>query len=453
MESSMGSDINSDGLLPLQTEELLPSLGGWIKFGGLFLGGIVAAALGVSSIAQYRITVKAPAVIRPTGELQLVQARTAGVVTEMPIAVNQIVREGEVLVKIDASSLRIKQAQFLNSIQRTKLQILQLRAQVRALEHQMNAERDRQTGAIAASKAEWDLKLREYQDQQVTSTTEVAAATASVRAAQAALSAAQVKLQRYQPVADAGALGRDRLEETELDVQQQVQEVAAAQAKLERAQTLLNPTDAAVAIVSQRMAQEEATGNASLAGLSKEQEALIQQEIQLQEQLDSQTKELKQIQYALTQTTITAPADGTIAKLTLRNLGQTVQPGEELAQIVPTHAKLIIKSQVASQEISKVKIGQSAQLRISACPYPDYGTLMGMVKSISPDAIFPPANSNATTAQPYYEVTLEPQQLVLSQGDRHCPVQVGMEGKVDIVSRRETVLRTMLRKVRLISEL
>ncbi|MFM9267651.1 hypothetical protein [Tychonema sp. BBK16] len=75
---------------------------------------------------------------------------------------------------------------------------------------------------------------------------------------------------------------------------------------------------------------------------------------------------------------------------------------------------IAIVTRVATQDISKVQICQEAkvkdcqqgkvQLRISAYPYPDYGTLKGAVREISPDAIAP---TNADTSAAYYQVKIE----------------------------------------------
>ncbi|MEH1844857.1 MAG: hypothetical protein V7L25_07590 [Nostoc sp.] len=99
-------------------------------------------------------------------------------------------------------------------------------------------------------------------------------------------------------------------------------------------------------------------------------------------------------------------------------------------------------------------------MRVSACPYPDYGTLKGKVKSISPDAFFPAANNGAATGATtiatttkgaaFYEVTIEPQSLSLGRGNKQCSIQMGMEGRADIISKQETVLQLFLRKARLI---
>ncbi|WP_088889244.1 HlyD family secretion protein [Leptolyngbya ohadii] len=444
-------------LLPeVQTQDFLPPLNSWIKFGGLFVVGTIAAAVGIASIAQYRITVKAPAVVRPVGELRIVQAAAGGTVMQVRVTPNQTVRRGDIIAQIDDSPLQTKRSQLQNGVRQLQLQILQMQAQIRSIESRIAAEQNRGDRVVAAAQAEWSQRLRDYQNQQVISQTEVAEAQATLRAAQTALDTAQVRLARYRPIAAEGALESDRLAEAELAAQQQAQEVVAARAKLQRARTALDPSHAAVAIAAERIAQERATAEATFASLTQERESLIQQQIQLQNQLELDQRELHQVQHDLGKTTITAPIKGTIAKLNLRNTGQTVQPGEEIAQIVPHETQLTIKAFIPPQEISKIKVGQPAQFRISACPYPDYGVLSGTVKTLSPDVMTPASGQTAaepSERMPYYEVILEPERAVLSQGDRHCPIQIGMEGRIDIVSSQDTVLRSILRKARLISTL
>lgn len=452
----MFSNSDVESLPDVQIQDFLPPLSGWVKFGGLFVIGTIVAAAAISSIAQYRVTVKAAAVVRPTGELRIVQVATAGTVVQVRVTPNQTVKRGDVIAQIDDSQLQTKQSQLQNGIRQAQLQILQMQAQIQSIETRITAERNRGDRAVAASEAEWSQRQRDYQNQQVIATTEVAEAQASLQAAQAALNTAQVRLERYRPIAAEGALERDRLVEAELATQQQAQEVAAAQAKLQRARAALNPTNAGVLMAIERIAVEQATNEATLASLSQEREALIQQQIQLQNQLELDTRELSQVQRDLLKTTIRATTNGVIAKLNLRNAGQTVQPGEEIAQIVPSATQLTIKAFVPAHEISKIKVGQAAQIRISACPYPDYGTLFSTVRTVSPDAITPPTQATQdqpAAKAPYYEVTLEPESLMLSQGDRHCQVQVGMEGRIDIISSQDTVLRSILRKARLIANL
>ena len=150
---------------------------------------------------------------------------------------------------------------------------------------------------------------------------------------------------------------------------------------------------------------------------------------------------------------ILAPISGTIQALSLRNNLQVVQPGNQLAQIIPTGTPLNIKAFVAISDISNVKIGQTVQMRVSACPYTDYGVAAGTVSEISADAKSTDKNATQqpqTAANAVYEVTIKPASLSLSRGRNKCMIRSGMDGRTDIISKEETVWQFMLKKARLL---
>jgi multidrug efflux pump subunit AcrA (membrane-fusion protein) len=220
----------------------------------------------------------------------------------------------------------------------------------------------------------------------------------------------------------------------------------------------LNPSATRIAIAQQRIAQEKGRGEAALAGLKKERLASIQSRADIQNQINRDRQELKQINIELAKSIVRSPTDGTILKLNLRNPGQTAQLGAAIAQISPANAAIVIKTRVAAPDIGKIAIGQTSILRISAYPYPDYGVLEGQVSAIAPDAIAGENNS-----PPYYEVTVMPLKKYLFKGDRtiskqageQCcqyPIQPGMEVTADIISRQETVLTFILRKARMLAD-
>ncbi len=488
----MISNSNSDFLPPVIDNEFLPPIGSWASLGGVVTIGILFVSITVASVAKYKVTVKAQAIVRPAGELRIVQAATEGQVMHISIKENQVVKKGMEIATIDGSRLQTKKSQIQSNIQQSHLQIVQINAQIDAINRQVAAETDRSKQAVASAIAQLSHRSRDYSDKQITSNTDVEEAQAELQKAQAqlksthanfksteaALKGAKLKRDRYEIVAKVGALSLNQLEEVQLIVDQQeqavkmqiaaieeqLQAIKAARAKWQRTHTGLNPSQAEVAIAQQSIAQEQAKGIATLATLEKERLALIQQRVEKSQQLERDERELQQVEIDLSQTTIAATSDGIISKLNLRNPGQTVRSGEEIAQIVPSDAPLVVKAAVEPQEKSKLKQGQKVLLRVSSCPYTDYGTLKGVVSQISEDTIKPQANNaTATAATPssqlggaagtFYEVTIQPEVLSLGKGKNQCHIQVGMEGRADIISREETVLQFFLRKARLIADL
>lgn len=457
------NNSNPNYLPTIREDEFLPPISGWTTFGGLFIVAVVAFAFPIASVAKYKETVKVQALIRPDGELRLVQAATEGQVMSVAVKGNQIVKRGDVIATINDSRLQTQKSQLQDSIQQSRLQQVQINAQINALNSQILAETDRIEGNVAGAIAELHRIQREHQDKQITTKAEFQESESNLKAAEASLNAANAKLNRYRGGAKEGAISGDQLEEVKLAFQQQQQAVSAAKAKLAGAQTTINPSNAEIAIASSRITEAEATGKSTVASLNKEKSALIQQQIEINKQLDKDTRDLQQVNTDLQQTIITATTDGIVSKLNLRNPGQTVRPGEEIAQIAPSNSKLTIKASVPAKEIGKLKKGQTAQIRVSACPYSDYGTLKGTVTAIAPDAAFPqPDNSNTSspanapsqqTGAAFYEVAIEPNHRSLGKENNQCAIQLGMEGQTDIITREETVMKFLLRKARLTTNL
>jgi len=453
----MLNQSDSKALPTVQDNDFLPPIGRWQMWGGITISVAVVVALLLASVVKYKVTIKAQAELRPVGELRIVQAAPEGVVTQVAAHEHQQVKRGDVIATLDNSRLQTKKSQLQSSIQQAQLQIMQMNAQVSTQNRQSLAETDRIERVVAGAEAELSQRDRDYQDRQVTTAADVVEAEANVKAVVASLSAAQSKQKRYQSGVEAGAISQDQFEEVQLAARQQEQAVEAAKARRQRVEAALNPSQSAVAIAFERIAQEKASGQANLATLDKERGALIQQRIEMTKQLERDRHEFQQVALELQQTIIKATSDGIIAKLNLRNPGQMVSAGQEIGQIVPRDSALVIKAAVSPGDRSKLKLGQNAQMKVSACPYPDYGTLKGTIYQISEDTLKPDARQPQGTSTlnqqgtpgSFYEIIIQPENLVLNQKEKQCAIELGMQGNVDIISREENVLQLFLRKARL----
>lgn len=444
----MVSDPHPDLLRSVKSDDFLPPIGIWTNISSVLLVATVGAAFTLASVIKYNVTVKAPANVRPTGEIRLVQASKEGAIRSILVKENQLVKQGEAIATIDSSQLQTQKNQLTGNIQNQERQLAQITAQLSALDNQVRAEESLTNRKIASATADLNLNQREYQDRKTITATQV-------QEAEAALELARVELKQYQQLANTGAIAS-------LQIEEKKQAFIAAQAKLQQAEATLNPSAASITIAAQQISQDRARGRSTLATLNQERSELIGTQVEVQNQLNSDRQELKQVEIDLAKSIVKAPADGTIFKLDLRNSGQVVRPGELIAQIAPQASTLVVKARVAAQDIGQVQLCKQeqvsacqqgkVQLRVSAYPYPDYGTLQGAVRAIAPDAVTSQGNGIGV-ATPYYEVTIQPEKPNLVKGDFSYPIQPGMEGTADIISREETLLTFILRKARLLTDL
>jgi multidrug efflux pump subunit AcrA (membrane-fusion protein) len=249
--------------------------------------GTVGAAIILTAVTKYNITVKAPATVRPSGEVRIVQAATEGTVKSILVKENMVVKQGDAIAHIDDSQLQTKKSQLQGNIQNSQLQLSNIAAQISALDAQRDSEFRLMNRNIASAQADLSRNQRDYKDRQVTTQTEV-------QEAEAALALAQAQMKQYQQLANTGAIATLQITEKE-------EAFKAAQARLERAKASLNPSGASVTMATERIAQERARGESTLATLNKERESLLQRQTEIQNQLNRDHKDFQQIEIELNQ--------------------------------------------------------------------------------------------------------------------------------------------------------
>jgi multidrug efflux pump subunit AcrA (membrane-fusion protein) len=491
-----------DAALVRQTtpDEYLPPIGRWLSICGVTTIGIFCAAIGLSSMLKYKTTVQAPATLRPQGELRVVQSSIEGSVLSISVRENQTVKPGDIVATVKdlrlESKLKTKRAQLTGEIQKNKQQIGKIDAQIVALQQQNRGELEQIDRSIAGIQSELSRAERDNLDKRQIARAEVTEAKSNIETAkkdkqaaemellvakanlksiQAAHQAAIAKRDRYQSAGAEGAIPKNLLEESKLSAEQQFQSISAqkatiakqqqniarlqqivgsSQARLTRTQVALDPSRADIELVQHKIERERATAKTTIARFQQERQKLLQQRVELTDRIASTEHEIAQIATDLQPTPIVAPIAGTIQNLALRNNNQVVHPGDSLARILPTGTPLQIKSYVALTDIAKVNIGQVVQMRVSACPYTENGILTGKVIDVSADAKSSDksatTNPQPTPAANMYEVTVKPATTSVGTGKSKCQIRSGMEGRVDIITKEETVLNFMLNKARLL---
>ncbi|MGK7934846.1 MAG: response regulator [Xenococcaceae cyanobacterium] len=433
--------------LPLaSTNESLPAISHWINRGGMVMLAFFGAFIFLASILKHKVTVRADAQIRPTGELGLVSTAVAGKVKSIKVKENQQVAVGETIATISNFQLPTQKQQLEDSIQQTQQQIIQVDIQIGKLERQIIAEQQKIDRIVASAQAELNFSQRAYQERQIVT-------QAEVKEAEATAKLAREEWEKYQRLANTGAVSRAQISEKQAALE-------AALARLERVQVTVNPSSANVTKAREQIAQEKARGEAKIATLDRQKESLQEKQITLQKQLKRDRQELQQIENNLQDSNIIAPIAGTIQKLYLRNQQQLLNKGDLIAQIAPSEVPLLVKASVASQDIAKVEKEQTVQLRVFACPYPDFGTIEGKVITISPDISQPRREENniissqeTNSTLDTYEVTIEPVTSFLIKNQQTCQLKSGMKARADILTKEETILTFILRKARLITQL
>ena len=82
---------------------------------------------------------------------------------------------------------------------------------------------------------------------------------------------------------------------------------------------------------------------------------------------------------------VTMPRAGTIGKLEIKNPGQLISKGNVVAVVIPADNKFIVKANVSEQDISSIKPGMEAQIKVDAYNFHQYGSIPAKINKVIPD--------------------------------------------------------------------
>ena len=164
-----------------------------------------------------------------------------------------------------------------------------------------------------------------------------------------------------------------------------------------------------------------------------------------EEELSTKEQELTDKRITLQRTKITSPMDALVKNIIITTRGARVRPGDVIMELVPFGDELIIEAKMKPSDISFVKPGQVAAVKLDAYDYSIYGMFHGKVKYISPDALM----ERTSEGEKYYFrvlISMGQTELIAKNGEKIL-LTPGMTTQVDIVTGSRTVLTYLTKPI------
>jgi adhesin transport system membrane fusion protein len=171
--------------------------------------------------------------------------------------------------------------------------------------------------------------------------------------------------------------------------------------------------------------------------------------VKAEEELAGITQNLAQRQDTLDHAELKAPLAGLVKNIRVTTVGGVLKPGEELLQIVPSDDDLLVEVKIRPQDVTHLKPGLPATVKIDAYDYSIYGSLPGELTYLSPDTLSEDIKPNE---QPYYRARIRTQRQALQtaasgKAAERIALQPGMTATVEIKTGDNTVLRYLFKPV------
>ncbi|MCB1459140.1 MAG: HlyD family type I secretion periplasmic adaptor subunit [Nitratireductor sp.] len=152
----------------------------------------------------------------------------------------------------------------------------------------------------------------------------------------------------------------------------------------------------------------------------------------IRSKLSDLREQLRAREDILLRSIIRAPADGVVVKLSKNTVGSVVRPGEAVVEILPTGNELIIDARISPRDIDAVKVGQDADLRLTALNNRTTPQVAAKLIYLSADRLVDP-----NSREPYYVARLEMSQE-LPEGLTKDQIYPGMPVEAFISTEERT---------------
>lgn len=361
-----------------------------IIFGSLFV--VVLPFLIWSSFAKLEQISRAKGIVIATAKTQEIQSANDGVVSEVFVKEGQVVKKGEVIAKLDES-------QFQANFEATRSKVASLEASISRLRAEVFGEALKFT-PLSKEYLEFVSSQKELYHRRKDALND------EIKVLENALKLASDELNLNKPLVKSGDIGAIEL------------------IKLER-----QVADLQGQIVNRKNKY-----------FSESQAELTKTETEL----SSLKQELREKNVTLDRAEIVSPMDAIVNNILITTKGARVRAGDVIMQLVPVD-ELVIEAKLSPSDISFVKVGQKASVKLDAYDFSIFGGFDGKVVHVSSDTLIEKTNRGD---EYFFRVLIALEgNVVKSKIGKEVTITPGMTGQIDIITGERTVLQYLAKPV------
>jgi HlyD family secretion protein len=433
--------INPKAGLPTRTSDMTLSarLGNGLDFE--FRRGLRVLVIGLGVVGVWGALVPLSAAIVLAGTLVVqsnvkkIQHPTGGIVSQILVGDGMHVKEGDLLVRLDATQVRANRQVITQQLNEVRVRIIRLIAErdgadklsvppelgddrSESFERLLTSEQALFKARAIAKRSQEDL----LRNRIVQLNDEVAGLEAQINSKTAQIGLVTSEQQGVQTLYDKQLVPLTRL--TSLQRESAHLEGDRAQLNYQIAETKSKISDAELQIL--RLDQDLRTEVMKDLGEAQVKEAeLIERKIAADDQLN--------------RIDIRAPTAGIVDELSVHTIAGVIKPGDVVLQIIPDSDDLVIESRLQTRDIDQVRVGQKTHVRLSAFNQQTTPQLDGTVMYVSADV-----SHEGQTGAAYYVVRVAlPAEQVRRLGD--LQLVSGMPAEVFLLTGSRTMLSYLVK--------
>ena len=364
-----------------------------IIFGSLF--AVIIPLLVWANFAEIEQRSTTRGIVIATDKTQKIQASIDGVVDAIMVKEGLKVNKGDILVVLEKEQNQASLDAAASKVASLKAKSTRLRAETLGedLNYPVDFLQDEHQEFITIQKKLFLLRKKALEDE--------------VSSLNSALILKEEELSSNQRLVDSGDIGRNKI----LSIDR---EIVDLKGKISNTKNKFYQN-----------AQEEMTNT--------EDELSIRKEM------------LKEKRVTLDRSEIISYMDAIVKEIIITTKGAKVRPGDVILELVPLGQELIIEVKLKPTDISFIKIGQKARVKLDTYDFSIYGSFDGRVDYISPDTII----EQTSMGDEYFFkvlISLDHSDLITKKGTV-IDITTGMGAEADIITGSRTVLHYLTKPV------
>jgi HlyD family type I secretion membrane fusion protein len=402
-------------------EELIP---GFVRPILMIVSALIFFFLIWAAVAQMKEVARAPGEILPNGSIKVVQHLDGGIVSKIAVDERTLVEADQIVMTLDGAQVKAELTQMQARFESLRLRSERLKS--------FAENRKPEFGKATPTSTQLAGQQQILQSQ------------VAARASAIAILDSQVD-QRQHRLTQLSQSLKAAKEQLALATELSAMRDDLGARKLVTKTVVLETRRAKIAAQGEvaRLTEEMGIGQNELAEIKARRLDTVNQLRRdamteygaVTAELSEVAEQVKRFQDKVYRLDIRAPIRGLIHDLRAKTLGQVIQPGALIMQIVSDKVVVEAEVQISARDIGFVKVGQPVNLRVTSFDYARYGIGKGFLKRISASSVV------GADGKPYYKGLIELTNQYVGNEPANHPMQPGMTIEAEILTGQKTLLQ------------
>ncbi len=368
----------------------------------------------------------------PSAKLQVIQNLEGGILSELYVKEGQTVAKDQALMRLDdtrfASNFRENESKYLSLLAKAA----RLKAEVEQNPYTAPDEVMKNHPEIAqreqllytSRQSELQSSVQVLQQQQLQAQQQLSETRSHKGQLERSVGLLRRELSMSEPLAKSGAISEVELLRLRRSVNDLKGELDASSLAIPRLEASISEVDHKI---------EEL----KISFRTKAQTELNE----TQAELSGLNENMRSDKDRVTRTLVRSPVRGIVKQLKVTTIGGIVQPGMDMAEIVPLDGTLLVEARIRPKDIAFLRPGQEATVKLTAYDFSIYGGMNAKLELISADTITDEKGDS------FYIIRVRTDRDFLGPKDKALKIIPGMTVVVDILTGHKSVLDYLLKPI------